>query len=363
MSLSRLVVSSPGRVCLFGEHQDYLGLPVIASAISLRIRIEGQSVRSGVARIALPDIGQELSIALDAPLTYQGSRDYLRSAVNVLRRTGCTWSQGVECTVRGEIPINAGTSSSSALVVAWTRFLARMSDQRLQLSAEQVAHLAWQAEVEEFREPGGKMDHYRSALGGVQHLDFSEGVSATTLSPELGAFVLGNSNELKDTTRILATVKNRVLALAAHLRERVEGFRLSTWSRTDLGQLRPFVDEAAMTLLDGTLKNRDITIEARHLLETAHPESAAVGALMDEHQAVLRDVLQISTPKIDRMIAAAKRAGAVGAKINGSGGGGCMFAYAPENPERVAAAVWEVGGTAWVVHVDRGVTIDEERVT
>ena len=32
-------ISTPGRICLFGEHQDYLGLPVLAMAISLRINI------------------------------------------------------------------------------------------------------------------------------------------------------------------------------------------------------------------------------------------------------------------------------------------------------------------------------------
>ena len=35
-------ISTPGRICLFGEHQDYLGLPVIAMAISLRVRIVGK---------------------------------------------------------------------------------------------------------------------------------------------------------------------------------------------------------------------------------------------------------------------------------------------------------------------------------
>ncbi|MBT7422666.1 MAG: galactokinase family protein, partial [Candidatus Marinimicrobia bacterium] len=35
-------VTTPGRICLFGEHQDYLGLPVIAMAISLRISITGK---------------------------------------------------------------------------------------------------------------------------------------------------------------------------------------------------------------------------------------------------------------------------------------------------------------------------------
>ena len=138
---------------------------------------------------------------------------------------------------------------------------------------------------------------------------------------------------------------------------------MSTFDRKHLAHLRPFLDSTSMLLLDGTLRNRDLTIEARRLLGSAHPDGVVFGKLMDEHQVVLRDVLHISTPKIDRMIEAARKSGAVGAKINGSGGGGCMFAYAPENPERVAAAVWEVGGTAWVVHVDRGVTIDEERVT
>ena len=35
-------IVTPGRICLFGEHQDYLGLPVIAMAISLRISIVGE---------------------------------------------------------------------------------------------------------------------------------------------------------------------------------------------------------------------------------------------------------------------------------------------------------------------------------
>jgi galactokinase len=65
--------------------------------------------------------------------------------------------------------------------------------------------------------------------------------------------------------------------------------------------------------------------------------------------------LQISTPKIERMIRAALDAGAFGAKINGSGGGGCMFAYAPDDPEKVAVAVEKAGGQAFIVHIDEGV--------
>ena len=49
-------VSSPGRICLFGEHQDYLGLPVIAMAMNLRLRINGQKRNDKKIVINLPDI-------------------------------------------------------------------------------------------------------------------------------------------------------------------------------------------------------------------------------------------------------------------------------------------------------------------
>ena len=38
----KLEIYAPARICLFGEHQDYLGLPVIASAINLKLKITGK---------------------------------------------------------------------------------------------------------------------------------------------------------------------------------------------------------------------------------------------------------------------------------------------------------------------------------
>lgn len=359
MTTMGLAVSAPGRICLFGEHQDYLGLPVIAAAISLRIGVEGRAVDGIAADISLPDVRSSMKLALDRPLSYEHPRDYLRSAVNVLRREGHTWSRGIEATFRGTIPINAGTSSSSAMMVAWTTFLAAMSDQRAILDPERAAYLAWKGEVEEFREPGGKMDHYASAIGGVVFLTFMPEVKAERLTPTLGAFVLGDSREPKDTTRILASVKERVLALSERLRRELGGFDLGACQRSELSTLLEVLDGRERELLDGTLRNRDITLEARSLLSWDVPDGRAVGALMNEHQSVLRDALGISTPKIDRMIDAALAAGALGAKINGSGGGGCMFAYAPDAPERVAQAIEREGGTATIMRVDRGVLLSE----
>jgi galactokinase len=58
------------------------------------------------------------------------------------------------------------------------------------------------------------------------------------------------------------------------------------------------------------------------------------------------------------MMDAALNAGALGGKINGSGGGGCMFAYAPNNPEHVAEAIEKSGGKAYIVQKDEGTRIN-----
>ncbi len=352
-------VSTPGRICLFGEHQDYLQLPVIPCAISLRVAIEGTRSTERRAVIELPDIGSRTSFALGEPLRYTAKRDYFKSAVNVLLRNGFTFSHGIHCVVRGNIPINSGTSSSSALLVSWVSLLGRMSDQKTQLPPAICARLAHAAEVLEFGEPGGMMDHYSTALGGIIALDFVPEVRYEQLSPPLGTFVLGDSGEPKDTVRILATVKNRMLSILKDLREKDPTFSLQTASPDDAVCHLPSLAQADRELLTATLRNREITEDARRVLREPKLDHARVGELLNQHQALLRDVLGISTPKIDRMLGAAMLAGALGGKINGSGGGGCMFAYAPQGAEQVAEAIESAGGKAYVVRADEGMLCEE----
>jgi galactokinase len=353
-----LRVSTPGRVCLFGEHQDYLDLPVVPCAISLRVGMEGTKRPDQLAVLDLPDIGRRESFSLASPLRYEQDRDYLRSSVNVMLRHGYTFACGVECTVHGDIPINSGTSSSSALIVTWIAFLARMSDQGKNLEPKELAKLAHEAEVLEFGEPGGMMDHYSTAYGGVLAIDFHPEIVVERIGVTPGAFVLGDSQEPKDTTTILARVKFGVLDICRKVSETRQGFSLHTAKHEDIDQMSGFLSADQLQLLHGTLRNRDFTREARLLLARHPLDHRMLGSLLTAHHAVLRDVQQISTPKIERMMNAAIRAGAYGGKINGSGGGGCMFAYAPEEPERVAVAIEKEGGSAFVVRVDEGARVD-----
>jgi galactokinase len=353
-------VSTPGRICLFGEHQDYLLLPVIPCAISLRLTITGRRRGDREVRIDLPDVASRQSFSLDGTLAYEEERDYFRSVVNVMRRRGFTFSSGFDCTVRGAIPINAGTSSSSAMVVSWARFLSQMSDQQANLSGLECGRIAHEAEVLEFDEPGGAMDQYSTAIGGAMVIDFAPAFAVTPLSAPLRSFVLGDSGEAKDTKAILSRVKNRVLDIVRRLTATHPAFSLLAAASAGLAMFTSALDPEESNLLAGTVRNHEITAQARQLLSTLPLDHRTFGRLLNEHQAVLRDTLRISTPKIDRMIEAALASGAYGAKINGSGGGGCMFAYAPDHPERVAAAVEQAGGRAYVITVDEGTRVEAE---
>jgi len=353
--LSELRVTTPGRICLFGEHQDYLNLPVIASAISLRVSIEGHKRDDSRVIIHLPDIGRVESFSFSEAIAYDKERDYLKSVVNVLLRHGLHFSRGIECTVHGEIPINAGTSSSSALIVAWVNFLARMSDPKgVRLSAERIAQYAHEAEVLEFSEPGGMMDHYSTAIGGTIFLESFPRIQVKKLGAKLGALVLGNSNEPKDTKFILARVKNQIQEVVRRLEQSHPGFSLRTMSESGIDAYSHELTEEQVELLHGTVRNRDITTQAVKVLREKNLNHKLIGSLLNDHQKVLRDILKISTPKIDRMIEAALDAGAYGAKINGSGGGGCMFAYAPRNAKGVKEAIEGDGEDAYILTVDEG---------
>jgi galactokinase len=362
--------SAPGRVCLFGEHLDYLGLPVIAAAISLRMHVEGHATDSDGWEIDKPDLGQTDGFELgDGDLPCRHAGDFLRAAVNVLRREGVPLPRGAHFRVTGNVPIQAGTSSSSALQVAWIAALLALAGDPRADSPEAVAHLAYRSEVIEFDGSGGMMDQFTAAVGGLVRIDPGQEATIRRLPARLGAFVLGNSLEPKDTQAILSRVRAAAHRGAEWLRDHAGAF---DWSTTPLDlalraldgdhsngpradDRRPTLDD--LTVTAGALRNRDLLEEGHALLSQREVDRARLGALLTAHHGVLRDSLGISTPKIERMLQAALDAGALGGKINGSGGGGCMFAYAPTRAEEVAHAIRQAGGEATIVHIAPGLTL------
>jgi galactokinase len=350
-------VSTPGRVCLFGEHQDYLDLPVISAAISLRLSIDATPRAGSTVRFDAPDISKEFTFDIakaSAGTDATGWRKFLLNGVKVLAARGYTFSRGFDCTVRGNIPIRGGTSSSSAMVVSWINLLARASDQGAPLSGEECALLAWQAEVVESGGVGGKMDQYATAVGGLLFQEFHPDTRVEPLPAKLGTFVLGDSQTQKDTQAILAKVKHRVLGIVKAVRSAHPDFSLQTVALADVDRHLASHTAAERALIGATVRNRDITREGHALLRRPDPGAGELGAMLNEQHSILGGTLGISTDKIDAMIRASLGAGAAGCKINGSGGGGCMFAYAPDAAEAVAGAIAREGGRPYVITVDEG---------
>ena len=121
--MKQVSIKAPGRVCLFGEHQDYLGYPVIACAIDRHIYLEANENGSEYFNIQMPDLNKERSISIHEEFPELQKRDYFASGLRVLRRKGIVPTKGYDIKIYGDIPINSGLSSSSALCTAWVSFL------------------------------------------------------------------------------------------------------------------------------------------------------------------------------------------------------------------------------------------------
>ncbi len=354
-----IAVSSPGRICLFGEHQDYLGLPVIAAAIGLRFHISAVARRDLRFCIRLHDLAQDVEFIGNQRLPYMQARDYFRSGFNVIWDRGFRPPHGWDLSVGSAIPMNAGASSSSALTAAWIKFLLIAAGDSSQDDPGAIARLAYQAEVSEFNEPGGMMDHFATVFGHVIYLDFDRN-EVQALQPELGTFVLGDSKQPKDTMGILAALRTTAQEAMTMMRGLHPDFDLRTTPQKEIQPYYAQLPARHAEVLRANMIDRDLLQKARQVLAQSPMNHEHLGALLTEHHEQLSRRKRVSTPKIDRMLEAALQAGALGGKINGSGGGGCMFAYAPGNAEAVAEALAAVGGMPYVLEIDEGTRRENE---
>ena len=81
------------------------------------------------------------------------------------------------------------------------------------------------------------------------------------------------------------------------------------------------------------------------------------GALINRQQVVLRDYLNLSTPKIEKLINSVMAAGALGCKIIGSGGGGCVLIYAPKNKNMIKQTITKCSCKLMNIAISQGTHI------
>ena len=116
--MTKILSTAPGRVCLFGDHQDYLELPVIACAIDRMMEIYAEENGKDHLEINMPDINQKRIIPLQEDFNEIERGDFLKIALKVLQKRNIVPNKGYSLTISSKIPINAGLSSSSALTIS-----------------------------------------------------------------------------------------------------------------------------------------------------------------------------------------------------------------------------------------------------
>ena len=361
-------IKSPGRICLFGEHQDYLNYPTISMAISKYIYLQAERISEPKFLINQPDIDTSIEIQLNSgELEYTSNRDYLVSGYNQFIRKNCKFEKGYKIKITGDIPINAGVASSSALVIAWLYFLNLISDKRL--DSFQIALEGYNTEVKEFEEGGGMMDHFNSVFGNLIFLKPEiPKPNLFVYNLTLEGFVLGNSKEKKTTVDDLLKTKNATLKAFKILKDIMPDFNQFY---TKLEDIKPYLTNLKKVYkqkIIGNIINRDITFDAKELIDEQYSLITEkkllntnigfyqkLGNLLNLHQQQLNENIQISTEKINKMILNCLKSGAFGGKINGSGFGGTMFALFPNNEQLIKNAIEEVGGESYIIETSSGV--------
>lgn len=359
LKMKKIVSVAPARTCLFGDHQDYMKLPVITCAIDRHITLTAVSNSAGIFHINKLDLNEKRDIPIAPDFDRVEKGDHFLSALKVLEKYGCIPTEGYDISISGNIPINAGTSSSTAVVISWIRFLLEAYGSNVPITPELVSQIAYEAEVLEQGDPGGRMDQYSIGLGNIVYLETDTETEYEVFDKTLDGLIVGESGIPKQTVAVLTELKGKVFAAIDSITEKDPNFNIRNIRITDLPKYLEHVPVDLRIYLEAAVLNHEITQQARLQFTNEILDMEAIGELMNEHHTVLKEYLKITVPKIDAMVDAALGSGALGAKIVGSGRGGSIVVLAtPNEKEKVINAIKNAGAKdAYTVNVDPGARI------
>ena len=350
----KIVTSSPGRVCLFGEDVDYMGLEVITLAINQRIEIQGKTNTSGKIRINLEDLNRTITFSNKRQRKLR-RRDYVRSAFNIYQKF-FPEDFGANLSVKSNLPIGKGLSSSSAFCAALIGFFDKASNYNS--TDEEIAWNAYLAEVVNLGEPGGMMDHYASVIGNLVYLECREPYNLEKLHIKLDGLVIGDTLTKKETIQTIRVRKKEIHQGIDLMKEKDDNFNLDSSLFDDVLIEYENTQNVGLRRLLGILGIRDTVRAGYHLMKDTTPPPSEIASLINKHHEYQDIYFENVTVKMKDLIQYAADAGALGCKLLGSGNGGSFLAYSPGNEEEVAEAIKDRGGQAYVLHQSDGLRIE-----
>lgn len=245
----------------------------------------------------------------------------LAHLVRVFRPTG-----GFTLTTDSEAPAGAGIGGSSAMAVAICAALDRLTGAGLR--REDWIHISRDVEAIVIHVPTGTQDHYPPAFGGAAAIVLAPGGERREA---LGC----NLDELERRLILCYTGKPRQHGINNWevFKRFIEGDRRVSQNLDRISGIARFV-RAAVERSDWNEMGR---------------------LVREEWDFRRRNLRTISTPLIDKLISSTRRQGALGGKVCGAGGGGCVtLVIDPDARARVEAAVVAAGAKVLASRIDRG---------
>jgi mevalonate kinase len=316
--------SAPGKIILFGEHSVVYKGPAILLAVDRRATVTASRRDDKKIYIDSEDLGFSgfFEDGNYTAITGKAWRGRNMAALevatrNVMKHLGV--DMGVNLKVRSMIPIAVGLGSSAAVCVATTAAIGELFDGNL--SKEKISELSFEGEKVIHGNPSGA-DNSVATYGGIMRFERGVGLKRLQLEEPL-PFIIGNTRRKRSTRNMVEGVK----ALRDRNPEIVDPIIYTMASLSQVG------------------------LEA--LLRRNIPK---LGDLMNLNQGLL-SAIGVSTIELDDLIYAARQEGALGAKLTGAGGGGCMIALAEqENLGNVEKGIRAARGQSMRVNLtDEGV--------
>jgi mevalonate kinase len=318
----RAVATAPAKVILAGEHFVVMGKPAIAMAVNLYSRVKVSRIEDSTIHVKSTSLKASGSFQSGKYVPDTGTVDAAKAlepiqvmVSHMTKRAGLR-VQGLDIEIDSNMPLAAGLGSSASVAVSLIAALSKLLG--MKTSREEIRELAFIPERIVHGKPSG-IDQTTATYGGVITFSLEKGFEPVTTRYDV-PIVIGNTGIPRSTGEQVMKVRSISL-------EHPNEFNLVA------------------------ARAAEISREAREAIKKG--ELNRLGELMNDNHELLRS-LDLSNTKLEELITAARSSGALGAKLTGAGGGGCMIAVvAPGTEDRVAEAIARSGGEPFTVKTDR----------
>lgn len=279
--------SAPGKVILFGEHFVVYGIKSILCSINKRVTVTAEktnerkiSINSEIGKLVLEP--NESISEMNSPL-----KPFYYLANKAIKDQNI----GLKIQIESEIPLGAGLGSSSACCVAGAAAIFKLFGE---ISKEKILEIAIEAEKTIYQNTSGA-DCTVSTYGGLMEYDKNNGFRKIEDEPNF-QLVIANSNIEHSTETMVSRVKE-------FENKNKEKFH-------------------ELSNLESNLVNDVLKLIKENKIKE-------IGEKINQNQKFLEEI-GISNEQLETMIKIGQKT-SYGAKITGSGGGGCIFALTNES--------------------------------